>query len=120
MQGVKARWIRVVFWIAAVAYFLVCLLFPYYMRKAIRKDRTETIPQEGTATVAILVPPSQDANGTPSPAQASVRFQGQVLGAKEVFGVPELAIGKEARIIYRIGKSGHIYVDRVTPLRPTP
>jgi hypothetical protein len=98
---------------------LFALIFPGWMRHAIRADREGATAQQGVATVAILVPPMKDAADLISPAQVSVRFQGQILGAKEVLGLEELQVGQPAQITYRVGKSGRIYVDRVQPLPPT-
>jgi hypothetical protein len=110
---------RVAFWALVALVFLFALVFPGWMRHAIRTDREGATPQQGVATVAILVPPMKDATDQLSPPQVSVRFQGQILGAKEVVGLDELKVGQPAQITYRVGKSGRVYVDRVQPLPPS-
>ncbi|HEV2471601.1 MAG TPA: hypothetical protein VGS41_02980 [Chthonomonadales bacterium] len=115
MRGVGNRWIIYGFWTVVCVVFLAALILPGWLRIAIRADRAGARPQSGTATVAILEPQSTDVSGQTSPAQVDVRFRGRIIPAKEIVHFEALRLNGPAHIIYRIGKSGRIYVDSVQP-----
>jgi hypothetical protein len=70
----------------------------------------------GVATVATLVTPkSVDMDHAAMP-QVTVRFRGGIYSAREIAGIGQMRIGQPARITYRVGRSGRVYVDRVEPL----
>ena len=81
-----------------------------------KHDRAGAVPRTGVATVEQMLPPHFEENAKPIPAQVWVRFQGQLLPAEEVFGSAQMKVGSPAEIVYRVGKSGRVYVDRVEPL----
>ncbi len=87
------------------------------MRKSDFKDSPL---QEGTATVVTLVLPPPNFLGDPRGDQqrplVGVRFQGRIYNAAHVYEVSHLQMGKEAHIEYRVGKSGRVEVESVTPI----
>jgi len=47
-----------------------------------------------------------------------VRFRGKLYAAQKAINVEQLKEGRSAKITYRTGKSGRIYVDTVEPDTP--
>ncbi|HZO89743.1 MAG TPA: hypothetical protein VFB38_15545 [Chthonomonadaceae bacterium] len=116
MQIAQNKWLRAAFWGTVLLIFLFCLLFPAWSRRALKQDRAGAVPQQGVATVAMLIDAKPSVTDKPSPAQVLVRFHGQLCSAKTIGGFDQLREGQPARILYRVGRSGRIYVDRVEPL----
>lgn len=85
------------------------------LRKATKDDRGQGIPKEGTATVVDLRTPKLDDYDRPIPASVLVRFEGKVYPTEKVFGFSELRVDAPAHILYRVGPSGRLYIDRVEP-----
>jgi hypothetical protein len=99
---------------------LVCFLLADPVLRGMRKrDQIGAAPQQGTAVVVTLVPPRPQADGTAEPALAGVRFRGHLYTADHVMDVEEVKLGDTVQITYRVGKSGHIYLDSIAPL-PSP
>jgi hypothetical protein len=103
-----------------VLIFLFALWFPEWARKSVKKDREEAVPQQGVATVAMLIDAKPNVTGKPSPQQVLVRFRGGIYSAGSITGFDELREGQPAQIIYRIGRSGRVYIDNVGPVMPSP
>ena len=117
MQIKKNRWMRIAFFAVVGSIFLVALLFPEAARLAIKKDRAEAVPRVGVASVAILVPAAPAPLGdNPSPPMVSVRFRDRIVPVQAVVGFSQLQLGQTVQIVYRIGRTGRIYVDRAEPL----
>ncbi|HZT41477.1 MAG TPA: hypothetical protein VFA07_04785 [Chthonomonadaceae bacterium] len=120
MQIQKNRWLKLAFFAVVGLIFLFALIFPEAARRAIKKDREEAVPRVGVASVAILVPAAPAPLGdNPSPPIVSVRFRGRVVPVQTVVGFSQLQLGQTVQIVYRIGRSGRIYVDRIKPM-PAP
>jgi len=99
---------------------LICFLLADPLLRGMRKrDQIGAVPQQGAAVVVTLVPARPQADGTPEPAFADVRFRGHLYTANQVIDAESLKVGASAQITYRVGKSGRIYVDSVAPVPPT-
>lgn len=118
MQNVKYRWIRGVVILAGVLIFLFALLFPEWARKSVKKDREGAVPQQGVATIALLIDAKSSVTGKPSPRQVLVRFHGGIYSAGSITGFDALRENEPAQIVYRIGRSGRVYIDSVGPALP--
>jgi len=117
MQIQRNRWLRLGFFVIAGLIFLFALIFPEAARLAIKRDREEAVPRMGVAKVAILVAAAPAPLGdNPSPPIVSVRFHGSIVPVQTVVGFNRLQLGQTVQIVYRIGHSGRIYVDRIEPL----
>lgn len=119
MQRDKDRWVRRAILIIGTAIFLFSALTPMILRRASKKDREGAIPQRGVATVVLLVPPmapSVLSSKESKEPQVTVRFNGKLYAAREVVDYDHLRVNHPAQIVYSIGKSGRIYVERVAPL----
>ncbi len=116
MQAVKNRWLRAAVVGTAVLVFLFAMIFPDWARRALKNDRAGAVPQQGIATVALRVETRPSVTDTPSPPEILVRFRGQIYAAKAITGFDALQVDQPARIVYRVGKSGRIYVDSVAPM----
>jgi hypothetical protein len=102
---------------------LVCIFVPYWGRRVYKReveaDRAGSTVQTGIATVVTLVDRGATPMGNPiNTQQAMVRFQGKLYGVKQIVSIRDLKINHPAQILFRVGKSGRIYVDRVEPLPP--
>jgi hypothetical protein len=116
MQARKQHWVRITIVAIGLTVFLAYAIIPEWFRLSRKSDIEGAVPQQGVATVAILVRPGPVDLGNPTTPQVSVRFQGQLLSVKAAEELDALAVGQPAQIEYRVGKSGRIYVDRVRPL----
>jgi hypothetical protein len=116
MQNVKYKWVRFAFVAIGVLIFLFALWFPEWARKSVKQDRESALPQQGVATVAMLIDAKPSVTGKPSPAQVLVRFRGGIYPVKSILGFDALHENQPAQIVYRVGKSGRVYVDSVAPL----
>ena len=119
MRNVRSPWIRyscvgLIVLIIATFVFLDPIL-----RSWKKRDLAGANPKEGVATVVILVIPDPNHNEMDVKPQATVRFQGGIYPAKEVFRAEGLKIDAPCLIDYRVGKSGTIYVDSVEPVPAT-
>ncbi len=89
------------------------------LRDWVRRERTADLrgvaPHESVATVVSVVPGDRQATDNPTP-WAMVRFHGRLYSARSAADAQALHEGGEARIVYRIGRSGKAYVDRVEPV----
>ena len=115
MKNPAQKWIRAtILVVGAVVLFSFIALRPI-LHSMTERDRASAPTQMGSATIIQLIPPRIEENLKPLPAQAWVRFRGELLPVKEVFGSAQLSVGQQAKILYRIGKSGRIYVDSIEP-----
>ncbi|MDE2125392.1 MAG: hypothetical protein KGJ62_02260 [Armatimonadetes bacterium] len=110
------------FWVRAgvltIGAFVVAsyALFPAIVAPLVRRDREEAAPRAGVGVVAILVPAEPGMFGEKQAASVSVRFHGGIEAAAHITDFQALRLGQPAKVIYRIGKSGRIYVDSVGPI----
>ncbi len=110
------KWVRgCILAIGAVVVLAYSGLDPL-LRKSTKRDRLQAVPKEGVATVVDRRDPKLDDYDRPIPASVIVRFQGHVYPTEAVFGFSELKMNQPAHIVYRVGKSGRLYIDRVEPL----
>jgi hypothetical protein len=116
----QQRWLRAAILIIGTFTFLAFLFADPLLRSLRKRDQIGATPQQGVATVVTLVPPHPQVGADPTPALVAVRFRGGIHVAKTVLEYPQLKVGQSARIEYRVGKSGAIYVDTVEPLPSTP
>lgn len=101
---------------------LLCFLFADPILRAYRKhDRASAPIQTGVATVVTLVPaPVNEIGNTHIPEPlVNVRFRGGLHTARRVIDFDALKLNQPARITYRMGRSGTIYIEEVAPLSPT-
>ncbi len=119
MRNVRNKWLRAA---VVASFFLVIVGFIFlpevgrFAKKAAMRDRMEAAVQDGVATVVILVPEVPDGGSAPSPAQVSVRFRGAIRPVKEVIDIGGLTVNKPARIQFRVGRSGRIYIESARPI----
>ena len=116
MQKLRNRWLRAGVLLLFFIFCLVVTVLPPVIRRAIKQDRAGATARDGVATVAILVPGVSNPGSAPAPPQVSVRFQGGIRPVKEIDDIEGLKIDQPVKIHYRVGKSGHIYVDSLQPL----
>jgi hypothetical protein len=74
--------------------------------------------QTGTAIVTARFGANVNVIGDPVKPWAQVRFRGQLYAAQKALNVEQLKEGESAKVTFRVGKSGRIYVDTVEPVRP--
>lgn len=109
------KWVRAFILIIGAIVLLSFIALRPILHGLTEHDRASAALQTGAATVVQLIPPRIEENLKPLPAQAWVRFHGELLPVKEVFGSAQLSVGQPAKILYRIGRSGRIYVDSAEP-----
>ena len=113
---VAQKWLRIAIVGIGSITFLCFLALSPVLRSLTKQDRTTSQPVAGVGTVEQIVPPHIEDNAKPIPAQVWVRVNGALAAAETVFGSAQLRVGGQARVVYRIGKSGRVYVDSVEPL----
>jgi hypothetical protein len=114
-SGVQ-RWVRAVILLVGGTTMLCFLALSPILRAWTKRDRDSGAPRTATATVEQIVPPHLEENSKPVPTQVWVRVNGSLAASEAVFGSARLRVGGPARVTYRVGRSGRIYVDRVEPL----
>jgi len=87
-----------------------------WVRMSRRADLNGAESRTGIATVTARFGANSNVIGDSIKPWAQVRFHGKLFPAREAVDIEKLRDGDEARITYRIGKSGRTYVDRVEPL----
>ena len=90
--------------------------WPEPVATEIKERLVRDLLEAGVGTVEQIVPPHIEDNAKPIPAQVWVRVNGALAAAETVFGSAQLRVGGQGRVVYRIGKSGRVYVDSVEPL----
>lgn len=100
---------------------LIMLFYPLvarrYLNPAKERDRLEAPQQKGTAQVVVYVPArDEEVTNKHFPLRIMVRFQGQVLEPREVVDGQHIKPDSTVEILYRIGKSGRLYIDVARPL----
>ena len=113
------RWLRVAILLIGTVTFLGFLFLSPIVRTLARRDREGSVARVGTGTVEQIIPPHIEENVKPIPAQVWVRVSGSLVAAEAVYGSAQLRVGGPARVTYRVGRSGRVYVDRVEP-EPAP
>lgn len=111
-------WFRAAIVIVGAVVFLASMILPEWIRLYVKHDRVSAVPRSGSAVVVVARPARPDEMGDPVPAQVTVRFHGTLVPAQKIVGFDRLRVGAPARIVYRIGRSGRIYVDQVSPIGP--
>ncbi len=121
MVSASQRRVRITIVTTGTIFALFSLLFPGWARMRFKRDHNAAPPQQAVVTVAQVVPPSSNPfSGQPEPPLVRVDFQGQAREVSVIRGVNQLHAGAKARIVYRIGQSGRIYIDSVEPLTAAP
>ena len=110
------RWVRIGILTLGTIVLLAFLGLDPLLRSATKRDRLRGTPHEGTAIVVDRRSPKLDDYEKPIPASVLVRFQGKLYPTEAVFGFSELRVDAPAHIVYRIGPSGRLYIDRVEPI----
>ena len=125
MVSASQRRIRVAIITVGTTFALFSILFPWLGRKMLKRDHDDAPPQQGIATVEQVIPSSADTlSGQVEPPLVEVMFQGKLEIVRKpphetrdtMQDISHLHPGSQARIVYRIGRSGRIYVDSVAPL----
>ena len=121
MISASQRRVRLAILTIGTSVFLFSLLFPGWARMKFKRDHDSAASQQAVVTVIQVVPPSSNPfSGQPEPPLVRVQFQGQAREVSEIRGVSKLHAGAQARIVYRVGRSGRVYIDRVEPLAAPP
>lgn len=98
----------------------LCMIFvPVLGRRLLRRDYNDAVPQQGVATLALLVEERvESVTDKVYPPKALVRFREAVHRVRKVTteDIAGLKVNQKVQIIYRIGKSGRVYVDSLAPL----
>ena len=110
------RWTRIAILAVGISTFLCYLALSPILRTFTKQDRAGSAQQIGVGTVEQIVPPHIEENYKPIPTQVWVRVNGKLAASEAVFGSAQLHVGGQAQVLYRVGKSGRVYVDRVEPL----
>ena len=110
------KWLRIAIVGIGSITFLCFLALSPVLRSLTKQDRMDSHPVEGVGAIEQIVPPHLEDNAKPIPAQVWVRVNGALAAAETVVGSAQLRVGGQARVIYRVGKSGRVYVDSVAPL----
>ena len=110
------KWTRFVILAVGSVTTLCFLALSPVLRRIIAQDRAAAPPRSGIGIVEQIVPPKIEENTKPIPTQVWLRVNGQIAPAETVFGSDQLHVGQKAQVVYRIGKSGRIYIDRVEPV----
>ena len=109
------KWLRHTIVVIGAATFLCFLALSPILRSLTKQDRASSRPQVGIATIEQIIPPHIEENAKPIPAQVWVRVNGTLVAAATVFGSAQLRVGGQAQVVFRVGKSGRVYVDSVEP-----
>ena len=110
------RWVRIASLAIGAVVLLAFLGLDPLLRSMTKRDRAQGIAKEGTATVVDLHLAKLDDYERPIPASVLIRFQGSLYPTEKVFGFSALRLAGPAHILYRVGPSGRIYIDRVEPI----
>jgi hypothetical protein len=115
----RQKRIRVAIMAIGVITTLCFIIVPGFGRRMLRRDYADALPQQGVATLALIVEERVEA-GTDKryPPKVIVRFREAVHRVRNV--TPEditgMKVNQQVRITYRVGKSGRVYVDSIAPL----
>ena len=129
MVSASQRRIRIAILTIGISAFLFSLLFPGWARYKFKHDHDDAPPQRGTATVEQVVPSvANQFSGQVEKPMVEVRFRNQTLIVRKPKDESEdrqqdisrLHVGSQAQIVYRVGRSGRVYVDSVEPLPEDP
>lgn len=112
----QQRWVRGCILFVGAVVLLAYLFLDPYLRHKTKVDRRDAVPHEGIGIVVDRRGPKLDDYDRPIPATVIVRFQGSVYPTEAVYGFSELKVDQPAHIVYRVGKSGRLYIDRVEPI----
>ena len=128
MVSASQRRIRIAILTIGITSGLFFLLFPWVGRGLMKRDHDEAPQQQGVATVEQVTPSTADTlSGQVEAPLVEVRFRGKLEIVRKpphetrdtMLDITHLHVGSEAQIVYRIGRSGRVYIDSVAPL-PTP
>ena len=107
--------------LTGVFFALGLIIVPYWGRKIVRpahdKDYETATVKETIAPIEMIVPlRGEQVIGRYYPERVQVKLEGSIYEAKAVIDLPKLKEGQPAKVTYRVGASGKIYVDTVRPL----
>ena len=109
-----AQNLRNAFFGALVLVPLACFLWWFYIGQAARSnaDLAGSVPQQSNAEVlAVGYPKRPRLPGLP-PSLVSLRLRGRVTQARSF---ARLRPGQQVVVVYRVGKSGRLYVETIKP-----
>ncbi len=96
------------------------LLMDPIVRTRAKQDRLSAARRDGSATIVDIIQPQLDVYGRPQAAQVIIRLNGDLEPTTAVFGLSRMKVGGDAHVVYRVGLSGRIYIDRVEPAESVP
>ena len=115
----KLAWHRVVILVLGTL-VMIAMAVGSALRPWLRRMRTDDLigaeERTGIATVTARFGSDPNLVGETVKPWAQVRFQNRLYAAHDAVDIDKLKDGDEARISYRVGRSGRIYVDKVEPI----
>lgn len=112
----KRRWTRAVIVSVGTLVVLLFIFLDPIVRSSVKRDVAGAVPRTDIAVIVTTVPPTAIDMDHPATAHVTVRYRGGLYSPRDIVGSDLLHVGATARITYRVGRSGRIYVDRVEPL----
>ena len=103
--------------------FLAFALIPPYLRFTEKKkmeDRLAAPVQHGIARVKAIATRSEGDVTNYFSGQVLVDFRGKNVMAQNILKLDKLKEGQDVDIAYRVGKSGKVYIELVSPLNSAP
>ena len=103
-------------------YTLANIIIPAYLRSEEKKklqDRLGAPIQHGVAKIKAIATRSDGDVTNNFPGQILVDFHGKTVMAQNILNLDQLKEGQDAAITYRVGKSGKVYIEVVSPVTST-
>lgn len=101
------------------ALIIAAMIVGTALRPILRRGKTSDLAgapiQTANARIEALYGANPNEEDSRTKPWAMVRFEGKLLPAASAEHIERLKVGATARIQYRIGRSGKIYVDQVEP-----
>jgi hypothetical protein len=119
MRRNRKKWLSVVGGICAVSVPAALVGFILWGHVSQSADLAGAVPREAVGTITEIIRERGPGRYAVRPTEylVTVRFEGAEHRAL-VQDISPRSVGRQARISYRVGKSGQVYVDRVEPLPP--
>lgn len=118
----QQKWVRATILVLGTLIFFAFLGLDPLVRTWTKRDHASGVPQQSVGTVVEIHQADVDLNAKLTPPQVLVRFRCRpdqppvLILTDQVFGSAALKVDGPAQILYRVGRSGRVYVDRVEPL----
>lgn len=122
MQIRKNRSLKVLFWVFWIVVIVLFMTIPEALRLYKKGDRADVEgvdPKFGVATVVVVKAEQAETDvlySKDSDPYVQVRFNSALYVVREVHDVGKMDVGKQVRILYRVGKSGRVHVEYAEPL----